>query len=159
MLSSHNFTDLYTYDVLQDCRHWHQALQIVSQGFLPATLSDVSKTPKACDTAVHLHPSAFIITPPKPVDVLELEIPTRQHLEQVKERRKGDRERTPVRELRLRETGGCVSMILDPMELKTVLSNYKNVRTLFLDFGIVKGALEPGTKRQIFAPVSPGNLP
>ncbi|KAJ9092327.1 hypothetical protein QFC20_007075 [Naganishia adeliensis] len=143
--------DTVELDLFEDTFASHQVFDLLKHHVQTVVIGTKPFKSSPKDFFWLLYQTAFIITPPKPVDVLELEIPTRQHLEQVKERLKGDRERTLVRELRLRENGDCVSMMLDTIGLKTVLSDYKNVRTLSLDFGIMKGSLEPGTTRQIFA--------
>ena len=50
-------------------------------------------------------------------------------------------------------------MMMDTRGLKNVLSTYKNVRTLSLDFGIAKGVIEPGSTKLAFTSVTPQSLP
>lgn len=78
----------------------------------------------------HKDANAFFITPSNPVQTLELELPSREHLAKVRERRKGDTERCLLKKLRLRENAGEVSMMMDTRGMKNVLSTCKKLSNL-----------------------------
>lgn len=46
--------------------------------------------------------------------------------------------------------------MLDTRGVKNVLSAYKNIRALSLDFGIAKGAIDPGNNKIILHLTQPG---
>ncbi|KAJ9122470.1 hypothetical protein QFC22_001896 [Naganishia vaughanmartiniae] len=101
----------------------------------------------------------FVLRPQKAFEVLELEMPPTVVLAKMSERPKGT-PRTQVNELRIMENANETLMMMDMQgSLRKVLVAYKGIQRLALDFGIDKGALEPGRKKTVFSAIQMDQLP
>lgn len=100
-----------------------------------------------------------LIEPQRPLKVLEVEVPPSRALAIAADKGSKPGKKWKVGELRMRESAGEVCMMMDLRGTHKVISAYRGIESLALDFGFDKGAVEPNGKKTLFAAVQTATLP